>query len=275
MAKKAGVSKDSVARVWRAFGLKPRRSESFQLSTDPDFVEKVRDVVGLYLDPPTNALVLSIDEKSQIQALNRTQPLLPMRPGQLKCRTPEYNRNGTSALFAGLDVATGSVIGKCFRRYRASEFLKFIKLIDEQVGPELDVHLIMDNYAAYDDARESWASVPTRCRLELDGVERFGADSVFVGPGVDPCVPRPFATKYFERASQRIHQPHMGNALAGVDWHFSHAVDRDRGGGKHFAQPVWRKLEGSHVGNGRHALAPPAREIGHEHVRPEMQLGLV
>lgn len=149
MAKKAGVSKDSVARVWRAFGLKPHRSESFQLSTDPDFVEKVRDVVGLYLDPPTNALVLSVDEKSQIQALNRTQPLLPMRPGHLERRTPEYNRNGTSTLFAALDVATGSVIGKCFRRHRASEFLKFIKLIEKQVEPELDVHLIMDNYATH------------------------------------------------------------------------------------------------------------------------------
>ena len=109
MARKAGISKDSVARIWRAFGLKPHRSETFQLSTDPDFVEKVRDVVGLYLDPPTNAVVLSVDEKSQIQALNRTQPLLPMRPGQLERRTPEYNRNGTSSLFAALNVATGSV----------------------------------------------------------------------------------------------------------------------------------------------------------------------
>jgi transposase len=149
MAKKAGISRDSVARIWRAFGLKPHRTESFQLSTDPDFVEKVRDVVGLYLDPPTNALVLSVDEKSQIQALNRTQPVLPMRPGQLERRTPEYTRNGTSTLFAALDVATGSVIGKCFKQHRANEFVKFHTLIDKMVEPHLDVHLIMDNYATH------------------------------------------------------------------------------------------------------------------------------
>ena len=149
MAKKANISKDTVARIWRAFGLKPHRSETFQLSTDPDFVEKVRDVVGLYMDPPNNAVVLSVDEKSQIQALNRTQPLLPMRPGQLERRTPEYSRNGTSTLFAALDVATGGVIGKCFRRHRATEFLKFLKIIDKRVEPELDVHLIMDNYATH------------------------------------------------------------------------------------------------------------------------------
>ncbi len=149
MSKKVGISRDSVARIWRAFGLKPHRSETFQLSTDPHFIEKVRDVVGLYMDPPNNAVVLSVDEKSQIQALNRTQPLLPMRPGQLERRTPEYNRNGTSSLFAALDVATGVVIGKCFRRHRASEFLKFLKLIDRQVEPELDLHLVMDNYATH------------------------------------------------------------------------------------------------------------------------------
>ena len=149
MSKKVGISRDSVARIWRAFGLKPHRSETFQLSTDPHFIEKVRDVVGLYMDPPNHAVVLSVDEKSQIQALNRTQPLLPLRPGQLERRTPEYNRNGTSSLFAALDVATGFVIGKCFRRHRSSEFLKFLKLIDSQVEPELDVHLVMDNYATH------------------------------------------------------------------------------------------------------------------------------
>ena len=149
MSKKVGISRDSVARIWRAFGLKPHRSETFQLSTDPHFIEKVRDVVGLYMDPPNNAVVLSVDEKSQIQALNRTQPLLPMRPGQLERRTPEYNRNGTSSLFAALDVATGVVIGKCFRRHRASEFLKFLKLIDRQVESKCDLHLVMDNYATH------------------------------------------------------------------------------------------------------------------------------
>jgi len=152
MARKAGISKDSVARIWRAFGLKPHQSETFQLSTDPDFVDKVRDIVGLYLAPPENAVVLSVDEKSQIQALNRTQPLLPMRPGQPLRPTPEYERNGTSSLFAALDVATGAVIGKCFRQHRASEFLKFLKLIDERVELELDVHVIADNYATHKTA---------------------------------------------------------------------------------------------------------------------------
>lgn len=163
MAKKAGISADSVSRIWRTFGLKPHRCETFQLSTDPDFVDKVRDVVGLYMDPPNDAIVLSVDEKSQIQALNRTQPILPMRPGQLERRTPEYHRNGTTSLFAALDTATGGVIGKCFRRHRAQEFLKFLKLIDQSVAPELDVHLIMDNYATHKtQAVRSWLAKHTR-----------------------------------------------------------------------------------------------------------------
>jgi transposase len=149
LAKKAGLSHMAIARVWRAFGLKPHRAETFQLSSDPHFIEKVRDVVGLYMDPPTNAVVLCVDEKSQIQALNRTQPILPMRPGQLERRTPEYDRNGTTSLFAALDVATGGVIGRCFRRHRAKEFLQFLKLIDQRVAPELDIHLVMDNYATH------------------------------------------------------------------------------------------------------------------------------
>lgn len=149
MAKEAGVSRDSVSRIWRAFGLKPHRSETFQLSTDPDFIAKVRDVVGLYMDPPLDAIVLSVDEKSQIQALDRTQPILPMRPGKSERRTPEYTRNGTTTLFAALDIATGAVIGKCFRRHRAQEFLKFLKLIDQTVEPELDIHIVTDNYATH------------------------------------------------------------------------------------------------------------------------------
>ncbi len=134
LAKKTGLSHMAIARIWNAFGLKPHRAETFQLSADPQFIEKVRDVVGLYLDPPTNAVVLCVDEKSQIQALNRTQPILPMRPGQLERRTPEYERNGTTSLFAALDVATGGVIGRCFRRHRAKEFVQFLKLIDERVA---------------------------------------------------------------------------------------------------------------------------------------------
>jgi transposase len=149
MAKEAGVGRDSVSRIWRAFGLKPHRSGTFQLSTDPHFIEKVRDVVGLYLDPPDNAIVLSVDEKSQIQALNRTQPLLPLRPGQYELGTPEYSRNGTTSLFAALDVATGHVIGKCYRKHRSAEFVKFLKLIEKSVDAELDVHVILDNYATH------------------------------------------------------------------------------------------------------------------------------
>lgn len=149
MARAIGLDRDTISRVWRAFGLKPHRSETYQLSTDPNFVEKVRDVVGLYLSPPDNAVVLSVDEKSQIQALNRTQPMLPMRPGQLERRTPEYARNGTTTLFAALDVATGKVIGKCYDRHRAEEFIDFLRKIDKATPAELDLHLIMDNYATH------------------------------------------------------------------------------------------------------------------------------
>jgi transposase len=157
MAKKAGISRTGVSRIWRAFGLKPHRSETFQLSTDPDFVAKVHDIVGLYMSPPTNAVVLSVDEKSQIQALNRTQPVLPLHQCHLERRTPEYQRNGTTSLFAALDVATGNVIGKCRSRHRSKEFLQFLRLIEKTVAPELDVHMIMDNYATHKtEAVKKW-----------------------------------------------------------------------------------------------------------------------
>lgn len=149
MAKKIGVSHTSVGRIWRAFEIKPHREETFQLSNDPFFIEKVRDVVGLYLNPPDNALVLSVDEKSQIQALNRTQPLLPLRPGRVERYTPEYERNGITSLFAAFDVATGNVIGKCFPRHRAVEFRKFLNIVKESVALDLDVHLICDNYSTH------------------------------------------------------------------------------------------------------------------------------
>jgi transposase len=168
LAKRTGLSHMAVARIWRAFGLKPHRAETFQLSSDPEFISKVRDVVGLYINPPTNAVVLSVDEKSQIQALNRTQPVLPMRPGQLERRTPEYDRNGTTSLFAALDVATGGVIGRCFRRHRAKEFVQFLKLIDDSVAPELEVHLIMDNYATHKaPVVMSWLSRHRRFHLHF------------------------------------------------------------------------------------------------------------
>ena len=149
LAKRAGVSRETVRRVWRAFGLRPHRTETFKLSNDPFFIEKVRDIVGLYLDPPERALVLCVDEKSQIQALNRTQPLLPMYPGQVERRTHDYERRGTTSLFAALDVATGRVIGKCYRHHRTKEFVRFLRLIEKEVPEELDVHLIMDNYCTH------------------------------------------------------------------------------------------------------------------------------
>jgi transposase len=149
LAKRLGVSQSSVSRVWRAFHLKPHRQVTFRLSTDDFFVEKVRDVVGLYMSPPDNAVVLCVDEKSQIQALERGQPVLPMVFGQPERRTPQYLRHGTTTLFAALDIATGKVIGECRRRHRAVEFCAFLKTIDAQVPSELEVHLVMDNYATH------------------------------------------------------------------------------------------------------------------------------
>jgi len=149
MAAKCGLSQSTVSRIWRAFSLQPHRSETFKLSKDPQFVEKVRDVVGLYMSPPDRAVVLCVDEKSQIQALNRSQPLLPMRPGQAERRTHDYEKNGTTSLFAALDVKTGRVIGKLYRRHRSSEFRKFLRTIDNEVPGHLDLHVILDNYATH------------------------------------------------------------------------------------------------------------------------------
>jgi transposase len=149
MAAQTGFSHTTIRRMWAAFGLQPHRSQTFKLSADPLFVDKVRDIVGLYLSPPNRALVLSIDEKSQIQALDREQPVLPRMPGVPERRTHNYVRHGTTSLFAALDVASGFVIGKCYRRHRASEFLNFLKEVDAQVPEGLDVHIIMDNYATH------------------------------------------------------------------------------------------------------------------------------
>jgi len=149
LAKRVGVSQSTVSRIWRAFNLQPHRIETFRLSNDPLFVEKVRDIVGLYMNPPDHAVVLCVDEKSQIQALERTQPLLPMRPGQPERRTHDYLRHGTTTLFAALDVATGKVLGECYRRHRGREFLRFLKAIDAAVPGDLDIHLILDNYATH------------------------------------------------------------------------------------------------------------------------------
>jgi len=152
MAKTCGLSQSTVSRIWRAFGLQPHRTETFKLSQDPLFVEKVRDVVGLYVNPPDKALVLCVDEKAQIQALDRTRPLLPMRPGQVERRTHDYRRHGTTALFAALNVKTGQVIGQLHQRQRSREFRKFLDTIETTVPAQLDVHLILDNYGTHKTA---------------------------------------------------------------------------------------------------------------------------
>jgi transposase len=149
MAKATGLSQTAVMRIWHAFGLQPHRAETFKLSTDPLFIEKVRDIVGLYLNPPDRALVLCVDEKSQIQALDRTQPILPMMPGVAERRTHDYSRHGTTTLFAALNIATGKVIGEVHRRHRSKEFLTFLRTIDEAVPAKLNVHLVMDNYGTH------------------------------------------------------------------------------------------------------------------------------
>jgi len=149
MAAAMGMSQTSIVKIWQAFGLQPHRAETFKLSTDPQFIEKLRDVVGLYLDPPERAVVLCADEKSQIQALNRFQPILPMMPGTPERRSHDYVRHGTTSLFAALDMSTGKVIGSLHRRHRASEFKKFLERIDAEVPAQLDVHLVLDNYATH------------------------------------------------------------------------------------------------------------------------------
>jgi transposase len=185
MAKAAGLSHSSVQRIWKAHGLKPHLRRTFKLSRDPQFAEKVADVVGLYLNPPDKALVLSVDEKSQIQALDRTQPGLPMKKGRAGTMTHDYKRHGTTTLFAALDVKTGTVIGQCLPRHRASEFLRFLRKIDGQTLPYLDLHLVLDNYATHKaPAIIRWLKKHPRFHLHftptsaswLNLVERFFAD---------------------------------------------------------------------------------------------------
>lgn len=149
MAKHAGLSQSTISRIWRAFALQPHRTETFKLSKDPLLVPKVRDIVGLYMNPPDHAVVLCVDEKSQIQALNRTQPLLPLRPGTPERRSHDYERHGTTTLFAALDVKTGKVIGQLHRRHRAVEFRKFLERVDFEVPAELQVHVVLDNYGTH------------------------------------------------------------------------------------------------------------------------------
>ena len=185
MARAAGLNQTAVSRIWRAFGLKPHLEETWKLSADPQFIEKVRDVVGLYMDPPEHALVLCVDEKSQIQALDRTAPCLPVLPTTPARRSHDYVRNGTASLFAALNVATGQVISSMHRRHRHQEFLKFLKTIDAATPPGLDLHLICDNYATHKTpAVRNWLLRHPRFRLHftptssswLNLVERWFAE---------------------------------------------------------------------------------------------------
>lgn len=168
MAKQAGLSQSAISRIWRAFALQPHRTETFKLSKDPLFIEKVRDIVGLYMSPPDRALVLCVDEKSEVQALDRTAPLLPMRPGQIERRTHDYRRHGTTSLFAALDTATGNIIGSLHRRHRSIEFVKFLDQIDAAVPQDLDVHLVLDNYATHKTPRvHRWLAKRPRYHLHF------------------------------------------------------------------------------------------------------------
>ncbi|GGJ71328.1 IS630 family transposase [Streptomyces brasiliensis] len=168
MAKATGLSQSTVSRIWRTFGLKPHMVDTFKLSTDPQFIDKVRDIVGLYLAPPEHALVLCVDEKSQIQALDRSAPVLPMMPGMPERRTHDYLRGGTTTLFAALNVATGEVIGQLHRRHRAAEFKKFLARIDKEVPEGLEVHLICDNYATHKTpAIQRWLAAHPRFHMHF------------------------------------------------------------------------------------------------------------
>ena len=152
MAKASGLSRMTISRIWRAFGLQPHRSQTFKLSPDPLLIEKVRDIVGLYVNPPAHAVVVCVDEKAQIQALDRTQPLLPMRPGSVERRTHDYRRHGTTSLFAALEIKTGKVLGQTHRRHRSLEFRKFLDRVETGVPAALEVHIVMDNYGTHKTA---------------------------------------------------------------------------------------------------------------------------
>ena len=185
MAKQAGVSPSTVGRVWADSGLKPHLSRTFKLSNDPRFEEKLEDIVGLYLSPPEHAIVLSCDEKSQIQALDRTQPGLPLKKGRCQTFTHDYKRNGTTSLFAALNILTGMIIGKCMDRHRHQEWLAFLRLIDKSTPPGKDIHIICDNYATHKHAKvTAWAKRNPRFHFHftptsaswLNMVERFFRD---------------------------------------------------------------------------------------------------
>jgi transposase len=168
MAKYANVSQWQVRQIWEAADLKPHRLQTFKISNDPDFAEKVIDVVGLYMNPPDNAMVLSVDEKTQIQALDRTQPMLPIRPGQVERRTHDYKRHGTASLYAAFDIATGNVLGRITKKHRSKEFLDFLKQIDRSTPEEADLHLILDNSSTHKTkAVQEWLAQHDRFTLHF------------------------------------------------------------------------------------------------------------
>lgn len=168
LANETELSQSTVSRIWRTFGLKPHRQDTFTLSTDPFFIEKVRDIVGLYLNPPENAVVLCVDEKTQCQALERTQPMLPMGLGYVEGVTHSYARHGTTTLFAALDISNGEVMTTCKQRHRHQEFLSFLKLIDKSVPAELDIHIIVDNYSAHKHSKiKGWLARNHRCHMHF------------------------------------------------------------------------------------------------------------
>jgi len=168
LARHLGISRTMVHRVWQRFDIQPHRVEKFKISNDPQFEDKVRDMVGLYLNPPDRALVLCVDEKSQIQALDRTAPILPLRPGLAERQTHDYKRHGTTTLFAAFNIVNGKVMGSCLPRHGAKEFLKFLKQLEREVPADLDVHLILDNYSTHkSEAVQRWLKPKKRQRFHL------------------------------------------------------------------------------------------------------------
>ena len=227
MAAASGLSKATIQRLWRDHGLQPHRTETFKLSRDPQFIEKLQDVVGLYLDPPEKAVVFSVDEKSQIQALDRTQPGLPMKKGRAGTMTHDYKRNGTTTLFAALNVATGEVVGECYERHRHDEFLVFLKKLDRQTPKELALHLIVDNYATHKHpAVQDWLAKHPRVQLHftptsaswLNLVERFFAEITHnrIRRGVFRSVAE-LEAAILAYLAQRNQQPHPFTWTASVE----------------------------------------------------------
>jgi len=207
MGRHVGISADSVSRIWRAFRLQPHRQGTFKLSPDPLLIDKVRDIVGLYLAPPERALVLCVDEKSQIQALDRTQQILPMQPGRIELQTHDYRRHGTTSLFAALDVATGKVMGMCAQRHRSKEFLAFLKQIEANVPADLSVHLVLDNYATH--------KTPTVKRW-LDHHRRFHLHFTPIGGSWLNQVERWFASLTDKALRRNVHRS-VSELIASID----------------------------------------------------------